>query len=178
MDDYLRRLERQAATGDYASRQQWKAALARFGLPDPDEEALKAPLTEWEESQAHYDEQWWHGNTPRKCGLWNHSCFRHRDEDFRTAVFKAHHDWGHRGWDTKNSKRKTLRTHRSSKRKARNYRLREAPLDKEQEETSRERRRKKRFGGREHRCGYEWIENQQTGRYRAVSKFGVPNLDE
>jgi len=178
MDDYLRRLERQAAYGDYVSRRLWKAALEQAGIPDPDLEELLAQPTEEEVAQAGYDEQWWHGNTPRKCGLWSHSCFHHGDADFRTAVFKAHNDWGHRGWDTKNSKRKTLRTHRSSRRKARNYRLREAPLGKKQEETPHERRRKKRFGGREHRYGREWIQNMETGYYRVVYKFGTPRLDE
>ena len=35
-------------------------------------------------------------------------------------LFKAHHDWGHKG--SKNSKRKTLRTHRDGSR--RDFRLR------------------------------------------------------
>lgn len=176
MDDQLRRLERLAATGDRASRELWKAALVRAGFPDPDEEALKAPLTEWEEAQAHYDDLWWHASTPHKCGLWNHSCFRHRDEDFAPSVFKAHHDWGHR-WGGENSKRKTMRTHRNGKHRSRDHRLRETP-EKVKQDKPHERRRKKRFGGREHRYGYDWVENQRTGRFRIVYKYGVPDLDE
>ena len=172
MDDYLRRLERQAASGDYVSRQQWKAALERAGLPDPDLEELLAPPTEEEVAQAGYDEQWWHGNTARKCGLWGRRNFD--DVDFKSAVFKAHHTWGHRGWNP-NSKRKTLRTHRDGSRK--NYKIKE-PRSEKIENSPHERRRKKRFGGREHRYGREWIQNMETGYYRVVYKFSTPHLDE
>jgi len=170
MDDYLRRLERLAATGDYVSRQQWKGALVRAGFPDPDEEALKAPLTEWEESQKHYDDLAWQRTTAGRMG-W--------DFEPRSGCGKAHHTWGHRGWNNRNSKRKTIRTHRNGSRK--NHRLR--PVSHEQKieqkiEAPHERRRKKRFGGREHRYDHEWIEKQQTGRWRVVYKFSKPDLDE
>jgi len=177
MDDYLRRLERLAASGDYTSREQWKAALERAGLPDPDEEALKAPLTEWEEAQAHYDDLWWHASTPHKCGLWNHSCLRHRDEDFAPSVFKAHHEWGHR-CGGENSKRQTLRTHRDGSRK--NYRLRDEAPDEETEQSTEEpheRRRKKRFGGKEHRKRkYDF--HPVTGWFYAWWEITKPDLGD
>jgi hypothetical protein len=168
MDDYLRRLERQAASGDYVSRQQWKAALARAGLPDPDEEALKAPLTEWEESQKHYDDLAWQRTTAGRMG-W--------DWEPRSGCGKAHHVWGHRGWNNRNSKRKTIRTHRNGSRK--NHRLRaEAPDEEIKNEAPHERRRKKRLGGKEHRCRCDWVQDQRTGRWRVVYRYGVPDLDE
>jgi len=168
MDDYIRRLERQAAAaGDYVSRQQWKAALERAGLPDPDEEALKAPLTEWEETQKHYDDLAWQRTTAGRMG-W--------DFEPRSGCGKAHHTWGHRGWNNRNSKRKTTRTHRDGSRK--NFRLRDEVDEVERDEAPHERRRKKRFGGREHRCSSEWVQDQQTERWRVIYKFGVPDLSD
>jgi hypothetical protein len=164
MDDHIRRLERQAAAGDYESRRQWKAALVRAGFPDPDEEALKAPLTEWEEAQRIYDDLAWQRTTAGRMG-W--------DWEPRSGCGKAHHTWGHRGWNNRNSKRKTTRTHRDGSRK--NHRLKD-PKSPKAEETKHSRRRKKRFGGKEHRYGRDWIKNQRTGRYRIVYKFGVPDL--
>jgi len=165
MDDYLRRLERQVATGDYVSRKRWIAALVRAGFPDPDEAALTAPLTEWEEAQKNYDDLAWQRTTAGRMG-W--------DWEPRSGCGKAHHVWGHRGWNNRNSKRKTIRTHRDGSRK--NHRLREPRGPKK--ETVIHARRKKRFGGKEHRCGYDWVENQRTGRFRAVYSYGTPDLDK
>ncbi len=91
-----------------------------------DEQIRRAEtLTEWEEVQQDFDDLWWHGNTPRKCGLWGGTGIdRFWDVDFRKGVFKAHLTWGHR-WGGENSKRQTLRTHRDGSRK--DYRLKDHP---------------------------------------------------
>lgn len=167
MDDNIRRLERQAASGDYEARLRWKAALARAGYPDPDEEELNAPLTEAEEAQAAYDEIFWHRTKALRFG-W--------DMEPRAGICKAHHTWGHRGWKNRNSKRKTLRTHRDGSRG--DFKIRQAEEETPQDETSTTRRRKKRYGGREHRCGVDWYQNQRTGRWRVVYRYGTPDLDE
>ena len=121
MDTDLRRAQRALAWSAPEDREALVRSHARVGerlrLPPDDE-----PLSEWEELQEHYDDLWWHRNTPRKCGLWNHGDLRNLDFDFAPSVFKAHHTWGHTGWDDKNSKRATLRTHRDGSR--RQYRLR------------------------------------------------------
>lgn len=163
MDEHLRRLERQAATGDYAARQQWRAAVMRAGLPDPD---AVGPLTEWEEIQKDYDQIFWHRTTALRFG-W--------DMEPRGGICKAHHTWGHRGWNNRNAKRKTLRTHRDGSRK--NYKIKSEKDETTVEETARSRRRKKRFGGREHRS-YDWVRDEETGRWRIVYRFHEPNLDE
>ena len=162
MDDHIRRLERQAATGDYVARQQWKAAVIRAGFPDPDD---AGPLTEWEEIQKDYDDLAWQRTTAGRMG-W--------DYEPRSGCGKAHHIWGHRGWNP-NSKRKTMRTHRSGSRK--NYKLKGLRNEETVEETARTRRRKKRFGGRETRRR-EWSYNEETKRYRSWCVITKPNLDE
>jgi len=178
MDDYLRRLERQAAYGDIAARQQWKAALERAGFPDPDEEAAKAPLTEWEEIQNDFDEIWWHGSTPLKCGLWGGrtGIGRFWDVDFSQSLFKAHHDWGHR-WGDPNSKRKTLRTHRDGSRK--NYKIKDSHNEEKIEKSPHEQRRKKRFGGKEHRRReWVWVPGTEPWEGWWVVVIDKPRLDE
>ena len=121
MDEQLRRAERAAATGNPEAEAYWRHLCGRRGLffKDyvPDE-----VLSEWEEAQQDYDDSWWHANTPRKCGLWNHGDLNHFDFDFRTAVFKTHCRWGHAWKGAENSKRQTIRTHRDGSRKS--YRLR------------------------------------------------------
>lgn len=116
MDEQLRRLERLASSGDYYARVQWKTALLRAGLPDPDAMALAGPLTLAEEIQEQFDDIWWHR---RKCLRldWD------GDPINSGGLYKAHHPWGHRGWGAKNSKRQTLRTHRDGSR--RDYQLRD-----------------------------------------------------
>lgn len=176
MDERRRRLERKAATGDYDAWVAWRQEVVRSGERDPIE--LGDP-TEWEDTQDEFDDFWWHRVTSRRCRLWGSSGrWRFSDVDFPSSIFKAHHTWGHSGWfDGKNSKRKTLRTHRNTKKRSRNHRLREERSGSHQD-APHERRRKKRFGGREHRYGRDWIQNQRTGRWRIVYKFSHPNLDE
>jgi len=184
MDERLRRLERQAAAGDYYAHKAWKAACKRAGIPDPDEAALTAPLTEWEWEQQDYDDLFWHADRRYRLQLWGGSengLGWYCDNDFHPSLHKAHHTWGHRGWDNKNRKQKTLRTHRNGKHKSRNYRLRTKPFDEEnaqETETSHERRRKRRFGGRERLYGCEWVWNPQTERYKIVYWVRIPDLDE
>lgn len=164
MDEHLRRLERQVATGDYAVRQDWVRALIRAGYPDPDLVDLVAPMTEAECAQEDYDDTFWHADRRYRLQLWGGSengLGWYCDNDFHTSLHKAHHTWGHRGWNNKNRKQKTLRTHRNSKHKSRKFRLRD-PQDSDDEiETDHARRRKKRFGGRAHR---EW----RYGPFRLV----------
>jgi hypothetical protein len=120
MDEQLRRAERAAATGNPEDVAHWRRLCGRRGLFFKDY-APDEVLSEWEEAQQDYDDSWWHANTPRKCGLWNRGDLGHYDFDFKTAVFKAHHRWGHY-YVSGNSKRQTIRTHRDGSR--RNYRLR------------------------------------------------------
>jgi len=126
-------------------------------------------LSEWEEVQLDYDETWWHSRKALRFD-W--------DGIPRSGTVKAHHSWGHHGFGSKNAKRKTLRTHRVSRKKARSFRLRTDDLTEIVDETPVERRRKKRLGGREHRCGREWLQDQRTGNFRIVYKYGVPDFDE
>lgn len=133
MDDYIRRLERLAATGDYQAHQRWRTELIRAGFPDPDD----SRLTEWEEIQKDYDDLAWQRTTAGRFG-W--------DFEPRSGCGKAHHVWGHRGWNNRNSKRKTTRTHRDGSRK--NYKIRHPKTEDIAEETTHARRRKKRFGER------------------------------
>ncbi len=178
MDDQLRRAERAAATGSPEDVARFERLCGRIGLFFRDRKPDEI-LSDAEETQQDYDETWWHGNTARKCGIWRYSDWRHGDVDFNSAVFKAHHQWGHRGWGSKNSKRQTLRTHRDGSR--RNYRLRTESHEEveqvEQAETAHARRRKKRFGGRETRK-HEWSYNPETKRYRSWCKITKPNLDD
>ena len=162
MDDQIRRLERLAATGDYAARLQWRHALVRAGFPDPD---APDPLTEWDEVQSRYDDLAWQRTTAGRMG-W--------DYEPRSGCGKAHHTWGHRGWNP-NSKRKTMRTHRDGSRK--DYRLRDESHEDAVEQAPHERRRKKRFGGRETRRR-EWSYNPETERYRSWCVITKPRLDE
>jgi hypothetical protein len=162
MDEHIRRLERRAAAGDYTARQQWRVAVMRAGYPDPDD---AGPLTEWEEIQKDYDKIWWHGK-PSHCWWWG--------EIPIGGLVKAHHTWGHRGWNP-NSKRKTLRTHRDGSRK--NYKIKCSHSEETVEESDRARRRKKRFGGKEHRK-HEWSYNQETKRYKSWTTITKPCLDE
>lgn len=178
MDGHRRKLERKAATGDYDAWIAYRHAVVRSGERDPAE--LGEP-TEWEDIQDEFDNIFWHAKRGLKCGLWGSNgvnCFW--DVDFKTSVFKAHHDWGHKGWGDGNSKRKTLRTHRSTKKKARNYRL---PKERKPKppETEVVLRRMKRFGGRERLYGaetrYEWDPEQERYRRSTVYWCRVP-LDE
>lgn len=166
MDERLRRLERLAATGDCAARLEWRRALAQAGLPDPDADDLNAPLTEAELYQLDYDEIFWHRTTALRFG-W--------DMEPRAGICKAHHKWGHRGFNP-NSKRKTLRTHRDGSRSV--YRLRDETYEEvEQDKSSHARRRKKRFGGKEHRRR-EWSYNPETERYKSWCVITKPHLDD
>ena len=177
MDYDLRRLERQAAAGDYASHQQWKAALKRAGVPDPDEEALNAPLTEWEENQKDFDEIFWHAKGPKHFS-WSTDCFCcHDASKWAVKLMQDHHEWGHRGWNNRNAKRKTLRTHRNSKHKARNHRL-PSPRKAKRQDEPHQRRRKKRYGGRERLYGREWVWDPQAERYKVVYWCRVPDSNE
>lgn len=177
MDDQLRRAERAAATGSSEDVARFERLCGRMGLHFRDHKPDEI-LSDAEETQQDYDETWWHGNTARKCGIWRYSDWSHGEADFKSAVFKAHHQWGHRGFDSKNSKRKTLRTHRNGKSKARNHRIRaESREEANQNESPHTRRRKKRFGGRETR-EWEWSYNPETKRYRSWCKITKPCLDE
>jgi hypothetical protein len=90
----------------------------------------------------------------------------------RSGCGKAHHTWGHRGWNNRNAKRKTTRTHRDGSRK--NYRLKEPRGSRE--ETVIHARRKKRFGGKEHRKR-EYSFHPVTGRFNAWWEITKPDLD-
>lgn len=164
MDNDIRRLERLAATGDYEARQRWKAALARAGYPDPDEEELNAPLTEAEEAQAAYDEIFWHRTKALRFG-W--------DMEPRAGICKAHHTWGHRGWANRNSKRKTLRTHRDGSRG--DFQIRDPKEETPRDESPTARRRRKRFAGRDRLYGREWLWNPETRRYTTVVWYRLPD---
>ena len=164
MDEEIRRLERLVATGDYAARQQWRVAVMRAGYPDPDEDAL-GPLTEWEEIQKDYDEIFWHRTKALRFG-W--------DMEPRAGICKAHHTWGHRGWNP-NSKRKTVRTHRNGSRNS--FKIRYQRDEEVTEETPHERRRKKRFGGKEHRKR-KFSYNKETERWGAWWEITKPDLDD
>ena len=121
MDDQLRRAERDFFSGDPEAEERFIRACARMGIRIRNHKRDEI-LTEWEEIQQIYDDQWWHGNTARKCGLWGRRNFG--DVDFKSAVFKAHHDWVHWGWNNRNAKRKTLRTHRDGSRS--NYKIKDS----------------------------------------------------
>lgn len=176
MDDRLRKAEREfAAIGDYESWRRLQVELARAGY-DVESELL-APLSEVEEFQVDYDELWWHAKRGLRCGLWgSNGSHSFEDVDFAPSVYKAHHKWGHTWQGKENSKRKTLRTHRDGSRK--NYKIKNAKSEPAVEESTRARRRKKRYGGREHRCDLRWVYNHLTERWTIVYRFGVPNLDE
>ena len=117
MDQYLRNLQRQAASGDYQARKAWIAARVRAGFPHPDKEYLSAPLSEYEHIQEDYDETFWLAR-PRLgvismwcgigcCGYINELATKFiKPKDFTFTFSKM----------TKNSKRKTLRTHRDGSR--------------------------------------------------------------
>jgi len=178
MDNELRRVERDAALGDPIAQARWIRLCARMGLFFRDFPLKKEILSEAEDAQADFDEIWWHAKRGLRCGLWGsngiHSFW---DVDFKPSVYKAHLSWGHKGsFGAQNSKRRTLRTHRSSKHKARNYRLRAEP-HKEVEEAPHERRRKKRFGGKEHR-EREWNWNPKTERVEVQWTITKPRLDD
>jgi hypothetical protein len=153
MDEFLRRLERRAKGGDYQDRAYWMAALERAGLPDPDLEEISAPLTHFEAIQQDFDDIWWHSTKRFRFG-WDFEPVK--------GLVKAHHSWGHRrGHHGENSKRKTLRTHRDgSKRCYRNKhdKVETEALSGAAEEAAR--RRKKRFGGRNHK---QWFHNGEFG---------------
>lgn len=170
MDNQLRRIERRALAGDAEAERLWRRLCGRIGLYFRDHQPNEI-LTEWEEIQADYDEIWWHR---RKALRWGW------DWEPMGGLVKAHHTWGHRGWNNRNSKRKTLRTHRDGSR--RNYKIRHSRNEEMIEELDpkrkrSERRRKKRFGGREHRS-YRWVWNPETDRFKLLWTFTEPRLDE
>jgi len=166
MDEQIRRAERAAATGDPEAVALWIRLCARMGLHFRDFPRTSEELTDAEEVQADYDDIFWHRTTALRMG-W--------DWEPRAGLYKAHHTWGHRGWGEKNGKQKTLRTHRDGSRK--NYRLRNPKTSETEDETARARRRKKRFGGKEHRR-QEWSYNPETERFRSWCVITKPNLDE
>ena len=114
MDEQLRRAERAAANGDPEAAAAWLQLCGRMGLFFRDHQPNEI-LSEAEDAQLDYDDIWWHR---RKCLRldWD------GDPINNGGLYKAHHKWGHRGWNNRNAKRKTLRTHRDGSRK--NYRLR------------------------------------------------------
>jgi hypothetical protein len=173
MDNHLRRLERQAATGDHLARQQWKAAVIRAGFPDPDDDG---PLTEWEEIQKDYDEIFWHAKGPKHFS-WSSGCWCCFDvSKWAVKLMQDHHDWGHRGWNNRNAKRKTIRTHRDGSSK--NYRPKRKKR-KKRDLAPHEQRRKKRYAGRERLYGretrYEWDPEQERFRRSTVFWVRVPS---
>ncbi len=111
MDDQLRRVERQALSGDPEAKILLQQLYGRLGLYFRDREREEI-LSEPEEIQGDFDEIWWHRRKALRLD-W--------DGDPKPSICKAHHPWGHRGWGAKNAKRQTLRTHRDGSR--RNYRL-------------------------------------------------------
>ena len=76
MDEQIQRTERDAAAGDPEAAAAWLRLCARRGLYFRDFPRKDEDPTEWEEAQKDYDDLWWHGNTPRKCGLWGVSGFQ------------------------------------------------------------------------------------------------------
>lgn len=177
MDESIRRIERTTSL-DWTPEDQERLLRSydRMGLRVRIFDLADA-LTEWEEIQSDYDDLWWHASTPHKCGLWggSHSgCFR--DVDFRSSVFKAHHEWRHR-WGGENSKRKTLRNHRDNRSRSKAYKPRREKVNLKEEIAPHERRRKKRYGGRGHLYSEGWVQNQQSGRWRHYWGVGTPDLD-
>jgi hypothetical protein len=169
MDEELRRAEREfLSDGTPEAEERFIRYCARKGLHFRNHKREEI-LTEWEEVQADYDEIAWHA---RKALRWGW------DWDPRGGLVKAHHTWGHRGWSNRNSKRKTLRTHRNGKHKARNYRPPKERKPKKQE-APHEKRRKKRFAGRERLYGvereWEWDENWRIVSVRIVYYYRVPD---
>lgn len=169
MDERFRQAEREwLATGLPEAEDRFRRECARFGLRFRDHKREEI-LTEWEEIQADYDEIAWHA---RKALRWGW------DWDPRGGLVKAHHTWGHRGWNNRNSKRKTLRTHRDGKGK--NHK-RSQKREARDDLAPHERRRMKRFAGRERLYGretrYEWDPEQERFRRTTVFWCRVP-LDE
>jgi len=114
VDQHLRRLEREAADGDYDAIKAYKHALMQAGYPDPDQEELEAPPSEAELWQQYYDDMAyqgrpWKGLLSMWCGLGCCGCVAKQAK----KLIKGK-DWGFYDKQplAKNSKRKTLRTHR------------------------------------------------------------------
>jgi len=166
MEALIREAERRfRSTGDYIAWTRYCELMLRTGYDDP--RNVEAP-TEWDEVQEDWDDLWWH-RRKALCLDWDGRPINHG------ALYKAHHEWGHKGFIDTNSKRKTLRTHRDSKHKSRNYQLPKERCSRDVSECAR--RRRKRFGGREHRYNRRWIQNEQTGRWRIVYDYSHPDLD-
>lgn len=115
MDNELLNAARGDLGGDAEARARYARACERIGLCFRDRQPLE-DLSEWEEVQADYDDIWWHRRKALRLD-WDGEPINNG------GLYKAHHQWGHRGWDAKNSKRKTIRTHRDGSR--RNFRLRD-----------------------------------------------------
>lgn len=123
MDNKLRRAERDMLRGSPNGESDYRRMCARVGLYFKDHKPLE-DLSEWEEAQEDYDDIWWHRRKALRLD-WD------GDPINSGGLYKAHHPWGHRGWGSKNSKRKTLRTHRDGSR--RQFRLRQGKKDHNQD---------------------------------------------
>lgn len=168
MDDRLRAaIQRWNNDGSYDNWIIYCELMVRAGYEDP--RALGAP-SKWDEIQSKYDDLAWQRTTAGRIG-W--------DWEPRPGCGKAHRPVGHRGWDDRNAKRATLRTHRDARRRSHNYRLKDkaTPQDPQHVKAPHERRRKQRYGGRGH-ISYEYYRNPVTGRGEVWRKVNRPRLDE